>query len=284
MQPSTKIVTVLQTVPDTGFRSLVITAGQDLVGGLRQWRLWGRLGWREVRLRYSRTVIGPFWSAISLGMFVVALGGVGSGLWSKSAAEYLPFLAAGMVVWVMIASIVTESCGLFAAGVSLYRQMQFNYSIMAYALVWRNAIVFAHNLMVFAILYLLFAVHLFVPSIILAIIGLIILFANGVWVSILLGIFCLRYRDVQQLVTSLINICMFVTPIFWPPDRLKGITRLLFVDFNPLYHIIDIVRSPLLGRVPALESYAAAVVITAVGWLVTFLLFNYFRKRITYWS
>ena len=274
----------IQSVPGVALRSLVTSAGQDLADGFRQWRLWGRLGWLEVRRRYSRTVIGPFWSAISLGMFVLALGSVGTGLWSKSASDYLPFLAAGMVVWVMIASIVTESCTLFVAGTNLFRQMRFNYSVMAYALVWRNFIVFAHNFLVFVVISLLFAPYLITPATLLILPGLMIVLVNSVWVSIVLGMLCLRFRDVQQLITSLIQISMFVTPIFWPPENLQGAARFVFVDFNPLYHLIDIVRSPLLGRLPAAESYIAMVALTVVGWWLTYLLFSYFRKRIAYWS
>jgi len=279
----------IQSVPGVALRSLVTTAGEDLADGFRQWRLWGRLGWLEVRRRYSRTVIGPFWSAISLGMFVLALGSVGTGLWSKSASDYLPFLAAGMVVWLMIANIVTESCTLFIAGTNLFRQMRFNYSVMAYALVWRNFIVFAHNLLVFVVIFLVFAPdriapNRITPATLLVLPGLVIVLVNSVWVSIVLGMLCLRFRDVQQLIISLIQISMFVTPIFWPPENLQGAARFVFVDFNPLYHLIDIVRSPLLGRLPAAESYIAMVALTIVGWWLTYLLFSYFRKRIAYWS
>jgi ABC-type polysaccharide/polyol phosphate export permease len=274
----------IQSVPGIGLRSLVTTAGQDLADGLRQWRLWGRLGWFEVRRRYSRTVIGPFWSAISLGMFVLALGSVGTGLWSKSASEYLPFLAAGMVVWMMIASIVTESCTLFVASTNLFRQMRFNYSVMAYALVWRNFIVFIHNLLVFIVISLVFAPHLMTSATFLVLPGLMVVLMNSVWVSIVLGMLCLRFRDVQQLITSLIQISMFVTPIFWPPENLQGVAHLVFVEFNPLYHLIDLVRSPLLGRIPAVESYIAMAVFTVMGWWLTYFLFSYFRKRIAYWS
>ena len=279
----------IQSVPGVALRSLVTTAGQDLADGFRQWRLWGRLGWLEVRRRYSRTVIGPFWSAISLGMFVLALGSVGTGLWSKSASDYLPFLAAGMVVWLMIANIVTESCTLFIAGTNLFRQMRFNYSVMAYALVWRNFIVFAHNLLVFVVIFLVFApdriaLDWITPATLLVLPGLVIVLVNSVWISIVLGMLCLRYRDVQQLITSLIQISMFVTPIFWPPENLQGAAGIVFIDFNPLYHLIDIVRSPLLGRLPAAESYIAMVALTIVGWWLTYLLFSYFRRRIAYWS
>jgi ABC-type polysaccharide/polyol phosphate export permease len=274
-----------QSVPGIGLRSLVTPAGQDLADGLRQWRLWGRLGWLEIRRRYSRTVIGPFWSAISLGMFVLALGSVGAGLWSKAAADYLPFLAAGMVVWVTIASIVTESCSLFVSSTSLFRQMRLNYSALAYALVWRNFIVFAHNLLVFVVIALACRAPVITPATLLVLPGLMIVLVNSVWVSIVLGMLCLRFRDVQQLIASLIQISMFITPIFWPPENLQGtVARIVFIDINPLYHLIDVVRSPLLGRVPAAESYVAMAVITVAGWWLTYLLFSFFRKRIAYWS
>lgn len=273
-----------QSVPSTGLRVLVTSPARDLLDGAGQWRLWGRLGWLEVKRRYTRTIIGPFWSAISLGMFVLALGSVGTGLWNKAAADYLPFLAAGMVVWVMISSIIVESCSLFVSGTSLFRQMRFNYSVLAYALVWRNFIVFAHNLLVFIVIFLVFAGTSISPATLLAIPGLAFLLVNSVWVSLLLGMFCLRFRDVQQLITSLIQISMFVTPIFWPAENLHGLAHFAFIDMNPLYHMIDLVRSPLLGHAPALESYVAAVIFTVLGWGLTYLMFTHFRKRIAYWS
>ena len=279
-----EVTTGAEPISLTGLTPTAVSAGQDLLNGLKQWRLWGRLGWLEVRRRYSRTVIGPFWSAISLGMMVLALGSVGAGLWSKRASEYLPFLAAGMVVWVMVSCIVTEACSLFIASTGLFRQMRFNYSVMAYALVWRNLIVFGHNLSVFVIIALVFGAPLFTPVTLLAIPGLALLLLNSVWVSIVLGMFCLRFRDVQQVITSLLQISMFVTPIFWPAEDLRGAARIVFVDFNPLYHFIVLVRSPLLGQVPPAESYIAVALMTVVGSAMAYRLFRYFRKRIAYWG
>jgi ABC-type polysaccharide/polyol phosphate export permease len=268
----------------TGLTPTSITGRQDLLNGLRQWRLWARLGWLDVRRRYARTVIGPFWSAISLAIMVAALGSVGSGLWGQRASEYLPFLAAGLVVWMLVSSIVTEACSLFIASTGLFRQLRFNYSVMAYALAWRNLITFGHNLSVFVIIALVFGTPLFTPATLLVLPGLALLLLNSVWISIVLGMFCLRFRDVQPMITSLLQISIFVTPIFWPPDGLRGIAHLIFVDLNPLYHFIVLVRSPLLGRVPPAESYIAVALMTVVGSWLAYRTFSYFRKRIAYWG
>lgn len=263
---------------------LTTSAGQDLVRGLRRWDLWTRLGWLEIKRRYHRTAIGPFWSAVSLGIFVAVFSAVGSALWGQKLGDYVPFLATGMVVWIMISNLVSEAGTLFVAGAGIFRQTRFDYSILVYALVWRNFIVFLHNLLVYVFAIVIFAPHLISPVIVLAFVGLALLLVNLCWLGLLLASFCLRFRDMQQLITSLIQICMFVTPIFWPPDSLHGYHRLLFVELNPLYHMIDIVRSPLIGEVPEMRSYGVAILVAIIGWFITYLAFSRFRRRLPYWS
>ena len=52
---------------------------------------------------------------------------------------------------------------------------------------------------------------------------------------------------------------------------------------NPLFHLIEIVRAPLLGSLPSAQTVAAALAITAVNVLVTTSIFVRFRGRIAYW-
>jgi hypothetical protein len=32
--------------------------------------MWGRLGWQDIKRRYRRTVIGPFWNIVTCGLFL----------------------------------------------------------------------------------------------------------------------------------------------------------------------------------------------------------------------
>jgi ABC-2 type transport system permease protein/lipopolysaccharide transport system permease protein len=66
---------------------------------------------------------------------VMAFGFVGGGLLNKNVYDYLPFLGAGMMVWMMISAILNESCLLFVSNENLFRQIQLNYSTLAYTLV-----------------------------------------------------------------------------------------------------------------------------------------------------
>ena len=189
-----------------------------------------------------------------------------------------------MILWVFMSTIIAESCTLFLANQNLFRQMQFSYSSLAYALVWRNFIVFLHNLAAYFVFFCLTVPHLITPWTLLALPGIAIVLFNGVWTALLLGMICLRFRDLQQLVTTFLQIGMFITPVFWPPDSLGGIRHLIFVELNPLYSLMEIVRAPLMGTVPSQQVYLTVALITVVGWTVTLVFFGYFRKRIAYWA
>jgi ABC-type polysaccharide/polyol phosphate export permease len=277
-------IPMLHRKSSSGLRSLATNARADLLGGLSQRELWGRLGFREVRRRYLRTKIGPFWSTLTFLVYILAISIVGAGLWGTDIKTYLPFLVSGMVVWGFLSVLMNESCLIFTQGALLFSNARMDYSVLAYAAVWKNFFLFLHNMAVW------FLVVLYNPAILdwatlLAIPGMVMVLANAVWIALLLGLICLRFRDVQQLVLSATTIGMLVTPLFWPPERLPpGLTRLFFVQLNPIYRLIDVVRTPLMGGVPTAASYAAVLGITVCGWLVTYFMFRKFRMRISYWS
>ncbi len=121
----------------------------DIVSGLRMYDMWGRLGWAEVKRRYRRTMIGPFWSSLSLAVFVAALGIVWSQLWKLNIKEYLPFLTSGLICWLLFSTFVTEGCTVFISNESLIKQLRISYMMLVCALVWRNMVVFLHNLAIY---------------------------------------------------------------------------------------------------------------------------------------
>ena len=75
----------------------------DLKASLASWRLWTLLGWLEVRQRYARSRVGPFWLTISMGVMIASIGIVYGTLFGQKMTEYLPFLAISLVMWTFFA-------------------------------------------------------------------------------------------------------------------------------------------------------------------------------------
>lgn len=253
----------------------------DVADGLSNWPMWGRMGWQETKRRYRRTIIGPFWTTLSLSVFIFTLGILWSELWKQDPRVYLPFLTAGMLAWGMVSTVIIEGCASFIAAEGMIKTLQFSYTVLPCVVVWRNFIVFLHHLAIYVVVMFYAGIEV-TSSTLLVLPGLFLVLINGVWVSTLLGMICSRYRDIQQIVGSILQISMFVTPIFWRPEQLVG-RFAKFVDFNPLYHYVDIIRSPLLGKAPSMWSWEMVVAGTFVGWTLTLIVFTRFRGRLPYW-
>jgi len=253
---------------------------QDLHAGFADWRLWGYLGWHDIRQRYRRSKLGPFWLTASMGIHVAAIGLVWSSLFGLSARDFLPYLCAGTVVWNLILGNVTEGCGTFVVASNYISQINRPVSVYAFWVIWRNLLVFVHTLAVYVAVALIFRLW---PNLntLQVLIGFPVLLLAVSWPPLLLGLITARFRDIQQLVQSLMTMVFFVTPIIWRLDQLRD--RAYLATLNPLTHLIEIVRAPLLGHpIPGL-SLAASVATLLIGWFVTLGLFSRYRGRIAYW-
>jgi ABC-type polysaccharide/polyol phosphate export permease len=104
---NTSALNIPQSGPTTSRYAIALV---DVIAGVRAVDIWGRLGWRENKRRYRRTVFGPFWTTLSLAIFVIALGLVWSNLWHNDPKAYLPFLTSGMLCWVLFSTICSEGC------------------------------------------------------------------------------------------------------------------------------------------------------------------------------
>lgn len=252
----------------------------DVLRGARAAHLWSLLGWQDVRRRYRRSTLGPFWLTISMGVLVAALGMLYSTLFKLDVADYLPYVAVGFIAWSLVSGLIADGCTAFIDAGIIIKQVELPLSIHVYRVVWRNVIVFAHNAVIF---FVVAGVFLIWPGWIglLALPGLALLCLNGVWAGLLLGLVSARFRDVPQITASVVQVGFFLTPIIWKPELLAGRTEIL--DFNPFYHVLELIRAPLLGHPPGLLSWLAVLGITLAGWLLTLYMFSRYRRRIAYW-
>lgn len=256
-------------------------AWRDIVGGLVEWRIWTHMGWQEVKRRYRRTVFGPFWATLSIGIFIGGMVFIWAPLFKTDVNSYLPFLAAGLVSWAFATSLMTEGCTTYISGANVITQLNFPYMVLNFTVVWRNVIVFFHNVLIVVIVVIALKVPVSLADLLL-VPGLLIVAANGAWMTVVLGIVGTRFRDIPPLVGNLITILVFVTPIFWAPTQLSD-ARHLVVELNFMYHLIEVMRAPMLGTVPSLTSYAITIAGAIIGWLVTFVFYARFRRRLAFW-
>src|SRR5258708_7780627 len=257
-----------------------VNAIADLIDGLKMWELWSTLGWHDIRQRYRRSVIGPFWLTLSMGVMIGGLAYLYAGLFHQDIQTYLPYVATGMIVFSLISALASEGASIFIGSSSLILQLRAPLSIYIYQMLWRNLLIFFHNISIYAIIVLFIKVDLG-WSFFIAFIGLFLLILNGLWTGIILGGLSARFRDVPPIVASVMQVAFFLTPVFWTTNSLSD--RALFVHFNPFYYFIEIVRMPLLGKTPPAEIWLGVLSINLVSALVAIAMYPRFRARVAYW-
>ena len=90
-----------------------------------------------------------------------------------------------------------------------------------------------------------------------------------------------RFRDIPPLIATAIQVAMFATPIMWPISVLADAT--IIAEVNPAYHLVDLVRAPLLGTAPSMLSYLYVIGMIVVGYLLAAVPLFRARKRLIYW-
>jgi lipopolysaccharide transport system permease protein len=261
-------------------RTDVAAARRDLWEGLVSFEFWHLLAWNELVQKYRRSVIGPWWLTISLGITIGAISLLFSAIYRLNLSELLPSLCLGYILWTMIATIVSEGCLGFITFRGFIHQAKRPLTLYVCWIVWRNVIIFGHNLLIYVVVALCLGVW---PGAVglLALPGFLLTVITVSSAAMLTGIVAARYRDIPPIVQSLLGVIFFITPILWTPDQLGGYIWLAYI--NPVTYLLAIVRDPLLGRVPALSIWIAALLATAAASGLAFLVLARFRKRVPYW-
>lgn len=255
---------------------------KDVLDGLHRYPLVLMLGWQDIRERYQRSVLGPFWLTISMGVMIVSIGFVFGHLSNSPMEEFLPFLTIGLILWAYMSAIVSDGCLSFMSAEQIIKQLPMPLFIHVLRVIWRNTLILFHNFLIFPIVLLVFDRTLEIIAL-QAIGGLILLVMNLAWVSLLLGILCTRYRDLAQMVNSLLQVTFYLTPIIWMPSLLPDRAGIYLLDLNPIYHLLAIVREPLLGHSPTALNWLVSVFMAIIGWVSTLLFYGRYKRRIAYW-
>lgn len=257
-----------------------LRAWHDIRGGWRARELWITIGLHDLRQRYRRSMLGPFWITISMGIMVSALGLLYGKIFGLDLNEYLPYLSCGFVIWAFISGLILDGCKCFIDSHRMIRQMAVPLSAFVFQVVWINLLILAHNIWIFFLIALVYDVNpgwqvlLIIPAIIL-------LSINGVALGVFLGLLSARFRDIPLIVASIVQVMFFITPVIWKPDMLPG--RALVLHLNPFYHLIEIFRGPLLGYAPSIENWLAAILFTLASWVLALIFYAIYRWRIAYW-
>ncbi|MFC7433397.1 ABC transporter permease [Hydrogenophaga bisanensis] len=254
----------------------------DILRSFKQYNIAITFGWLDVKQRYRRSSVGAFWLTLNMMVMIAAFALVFGTIFKAPLTEYLPFVTAGMIVWTFFNSALSEGCYTFTQSEGMIKQTELPLFLHILRMIWRNLIIVLHNLIVLPFVYIYTGKEVN-AAILLAIPCFFLLIINTAWISLLFATICARFRDMPAIIANTIQVLFYLTPIIWMPQQLPERTSAEILKLNPLFHLVETVRAPLLGQAPTQENVIWAIGMSVCGWILTIIFYNKFSKRIVYW-
>ncbi len=244
------------------------------------WKLIATLSWLDIKLRYRGSILGPFWVTMSTGVMVAALGLVYSTLFDQDMHDYLPYLSLSLVLWTALSLVVSDACTTFLSAETMIRSMRMPFTVHVWRVLTRNLLLLLHNVVIILIVYAVYGVSPGWTGL-WAIPGLLVWLVDGVATCLLFGAVCARFRDIPQIVASVMQIAFYATPIVWKAEQIRQGAQ--YMPLNPFFSLLEVVRGPLYGAAPGRLVWASALAYSAGLTVVAWLLFVRVRGRLAFW-
>ena len=216
---------------------------RDLRESVRHPEFWAFSSWLDVVCKYRRTRLGLLWMFRPMGIWITVLGNFYAAVMGHPKEEYLPYLGVGYLLWRYVVMCTNEAVGVLRTH-------------KPFILDGRTRLTdFVLRTIAKASLYFVVGA---------AVIVVVLLWSPAIGTVLILG--------------------FLLTPILWvgerfPIDSVGGI----LVRLNPAFHLIELVRAPILGQAVPVSTIVYLTVLTLGGWLLALVLYRRYARFAPLW-
>ena len=234
---------------------------------------WWHLSKSDLRARWRRSFFGVFWSILQPLGLTLLLSVVFSRIFNTDFAVYAPYILSGMIVWEYITTCVVSGALAFVQADAYIKQIRHPLAIYTLRNTLTGLIVLAmaSTTLVGWVLVVMpqqFGWTWLAALTIFPILG----FVAWPWATIM-AYLATRFRDLPHALGLVLQAMWFVSPIYFETSTFRKGDLHVLLDYNPIYHLLEIVRAPLLrGEWPTLDNFLWAIgsglVLTAIAVLI----------------
>jgi ABC-type polysaccharide/polyol phosphate export permease len=235
----------------------------------------------DVRARYRRSAIGPFWMVLSTLISVAGLGMVWSNLLHQDPGTLVPSLTVGLVVWQFMSGVILESSSILLRYGQIIKNLPFqNFVRFSLALLFRQLIVFLHNAVVILVVFLIYPQNVSWVTL-LVVPGFMLVFISLFLIASTLAIVGARFRDVEMIIGSVMPLLFLLSPVLYRSSQLGDLKEYAWI--NPFSYFISLIRDPLFGEAPPLFVYVSVSLAMMFGLILTSYIVGRYKYRVPIW-
>jgi len=255
---------------------------KEIVQAARLWPIWLRIGFQDIQMRYQRSALGVGYIFANLAVMILALGAIYSSIMGQDLKTFLPFLTIGLIIWNYLNASIVEGANAFVLSEGYIKQI----GLPLYVYVFRSFVrITATTILTLPAYFIVAAVCTvyFQWGVLWALFGILLLGIVSFLMIAILAFVNARVRDTAYIASMGLQVMFFVTPIIWPPDALRFDRMRWVIDFNPFYHLLEVVRHPLLKSEPATDlNYLVVILLIFCLSIVAWIFTKWLSGRIAY--
>lgn len=234
-------------------------------------------------VRYRRTQLGMLWLILAFALFVIIMGVKFAFLMGRDVHQFLPYLGAGYMTWRFLVTVVNDAVGTL----STHRAYIMDGRVRFTDYVLRSMVKSSVHFMFAAIVM----VGVLAWSKEYSPLGLVTLFAtfpllaiNVMWMALCLSFIGARFPDTQEVIGTVLMAGFLLTPIIWDISLFPvGTTRGDLTRLNPAFHLVELIRAPILGQMPELGTLFYIAGMAMIGWAMTAMIYRRYARFVPLW-
>lgn len=256
---------------------------QDLVASLRNPEFWALSSWLDIVVRYRQSRLGILWLVAPSIVYIWGVGGFFASMQHINIPLFVAYVAVGYSVFRVINSVIVESTSAFAAAAPFIldghvRLTDFVLRVIAKALFYLFV-----SLPVVAVA-LAISPDLHWGGLLLSLASFPLVMVNALWIGVVFALVGARFPDLSQFISNIFMFAFLLTPIIWhadgmPADSIRG----AIMRFNPFFHMIELVRAPILGQAVEVSSLYYLGVMTVAGWAIAIFAYRRYARFVPIW-
>ncbi|MBZ0297732.1 MAG: ABC transporter permease [Anaerolineae bacterium] len=232
---------------------------------------------REFKVRYSQSVLGVAWALLQP-LSIMLITTLVFSIFLRVPSSDIPypiFVYSGLLAWLYFANTLSTATTSVADNYMLVSKVYFPREILPLSLIFVGFVDFLIAGSIFVVLLFIYHVQIGLAVLLLPLVILIqtvLIFS----ISLLLGAVNVFYRDIRFVIPLLLQLWMYLSPIFYPIDIVPERIRPLYF-LNPIATLIDTYRRLIFfNQAPDWPYLGVTALISIVLLIVSY---RYFKRR-----
>ena len=238
----------------------------------------------ELKYKFRRSKLGLLWTMINPLFLTIIMTIVLGSLLHVDMEDYAPYILSGLVVWEFMMGSVIGGCNSLIVSEPYIKQYKHPYAIFPLKTTLVNIVTFMIGLGALVIWILVTKPTNLLITVLVLPFSIICLGVLGWPIATLTAFTNLKYRDFVQIAVLGMQLLWYMSPVFFTPEMFSNANVAFLVNYNPITHILNLIRAPMLyGQFPTLIDYGFVLGTAAFFYLLALVRIRASEKTLIYY-